>query len=153
MKNYFLFFVFFFTACSSEKTAVRKLYKAQLKSPLSVAQFCGDIYPPITSVKDSVVVLPAKIPDPVYAYIDCDTVIKKSKLVRVKCPTVTVRDTIVRYRKVQVENKAEVHAFQLENKGLLKQNVMLRNQRKILAWSLVLVVVYFCAKWMLRKLL
>ncbi len=103
------------TGCYTQRTAQRQVTKAQAHHPAVVAALCGNFYPPVTLVKDSLVYKAGStqyLPGDT-VMVDCDTVKNSTSVVKLSCPPQLYRvDTFHHYSERQVENKGKIAALE-----------------------------------------
>ena len=104
-------------ACNTEKRAVKRLSSLKTTNPTLVASFCGEMFPIKTETKHTIEYREGKT-DTIWQneYIDCDTVIGETRVVKVPYPVqIRTKDTIVMKTIEVQENTAKIEALERLN--------------------------------------
>lgn len=105
------------TACNTEKRGANRLARLKMSQPTLVASFCGEMYPVKVETKHTIEFKEGKT-DTIWQaeYIDCDTVIGETRIVKVPYPVqIRSKDTIIE-RTIEVkENTAKIEALERKN--------------------------------------
>ncbi len=159
IKNYTTYIMILLSAvtmligCYTPKKANRQVIKAQIEYPNIVAQHCSSRYPPVESVRDSIVI---KDGETIYNYdtvvIDCDSVVKYKTDTKVKYIQVTKTrvDTFYKTNRVVMVNKAQVKLLSNSLEEVRAENNKLSAQRKILIIVCLILGIYTIGRWVLR---
>jgi hypothetical protein len=102
------------SACNTEKRAVKRLARLKTEQPTLVASFCGEMFPIKTETKHTIEYREGKT-DTIWQneYIDCDTVIGETRVVKVPYPVqIRTKDTIVMKTIEVQENTAKNEAYE-----------------------------------------
>lgn len=142
--------------CYTQKKARRQVVKAQAVHPYVVSSLCGDLYPPLTLIKDSVIHKKGEtlISDTLFMTVDCDTVfneVSKTKLVKVPCPHAVLRtDTIFITKERQVVNTAEIETLNKKLSDLNIESAKRETRYSILLKVAIGLAAYTVLRWVFR---
>lgn len=105
------------SSCNTEKRGANRLARLKMSQPTLVASFCGDMFPVKVETKHTIEFREGKTDTLWQAeYIDCDTVIGETRIVKVPYPVqILSKDTIIK-RTIEVqENTAKIEALESKN--------------------------------------
>lgn len=150
-----------FTSCYTPKKANRQLYKVHSNYPELTAPFCGDLYPPIDAVRDSIIYKRGetiyKQGATNYVYLDCDSVVKETKKngsvvsgnkVKLPCPPCDSArvDTFYRHTKIEKVDRATAKQLVRAKERIAEIN----NTKKLLWYAVAVLAFYTLLRWVLR---
>lgn len=152
MKIPYLICLLALSGCYTQQKATRAVLKAGTEYPAVLSGICGDMYPPIASVKDSIIYKPGAMPEPVFVYVDCDTVNNKRKTLRITCPQGLKIDTVKVYKEVTKVDNAKSKSLEIIIDKLMQEKHTLLFQRKALIVLLSLFTMFFVIKYFIRTI-
>lgn len=140
-------FIMMITGCYTEQKASRQVYKAHRKHQVVTAQFCGSVYPPVSSISDSFIYKPGEtlvLSDTVNRY---DTVVRVLNRYIIKTQKRT--DTLYIAKNAQLVNRAGETLLQQENRAISDKLAALSSRNKILLWVAIVLGGYTLLRWVL----
>jgi hypothetical protein len=106
-----------FAACNTEKRAARRMSYLAVGHPTVAATFCASTYPARVENKTTIEYKEGKRDTLWQAeYVDCDTVIGETRIVKVPYPVqINTKDTLVYRDSIFTENTAKVDQLTRQN--------------------------------------